>query len=985
MSLFYTSQVLPPKNWQEFEELCTDLWAEIFKSNNTQMHGRTGQSQYGVDVYGQIDNSLEWFGVQCKGKDSRYGNAVTEKELRSEVEKAKEFTPKLSVFILATTAQNDAKIQQLARYLTEENQKIGFFKIEVKSWDEIHREISKYPVIIYKYYPHLSSLDVNRAPPIEPQLQLMAPPRASKHFFGRQDELSTLINALQSESSILISGIGGIGKSEFLLQALKQLETDKTVIWCSIDKYHSVESLTLALRQVFAVQGVPCSTDNLPLHFDKIKAFIVFDGLEQSNLDNLEELEELEDLIKKWHFATKITQFVMTSQVTLYSFPGQTTIQLKGLDEVASRSLFNQSYGDDSLVKDKGIDDLLQFCDGHALAITISSALTKHYGNAVNALKFINKKTTQHLGLPERRRHNRHTSLEICLQIAYDSLPENTRQLLWALSETPAGVATGYFDNEWLKIKDTREAYASLKRWHFVDEIIINEKITETRVLTPIRKFVVERVKQEDPESYERIIKLLALRLHIQVAAIEKTYDSAEDTPHLMSRYNAILPNLLNIIELALARESDKDLGNIACSLATAIMPYYFVSGAPEVGAKVLKTVTELALKTNNIEEANDLVQQFMSLAKRADHKALLTEGLGLVKSIELAADGLDIAPELSMSKAIAANHDSLTEQHARVAITGFENRLQKRLKKLQEDKIEDDELIFKLEPLLNEIAISFGVLGTALLNQNKPDKAAKAYHQTLRHQRGSSSGVNQGQTLHQIGRCESKLANYKSAIEHFSEAAEIFFYIGMKDYLSHSFAEIGYNLLDVDLPELQKQFTEECVSAALVDLMQYTIREFDTSLPFEYQEYMYDCRKLTGTFYFLSLIGHGEKLGAFVHDLAEKTMFPLIKQFESGKRESSDRILIKILSLILNLGKHIELVEIDFAEKGDVEHETVWALLTFICEIDSWMHDGMRMTDWLAVYFTRRLSFKGIDSHRLKEFIWNYNNDVEDNIDLER
>jgi tetratricopeptide (TPR) repeat protein len=842
----------------------------------------------------------------------------------------------------------------------------------LKQW-KLSAENRAYEQLSKPNHPHLSSLDVNRAPPIEAQLQLMAPPRASKHFFGRQDELSTLINALQSEPSILISGIGGIGKSEFLLQALKQLETDKTVIWCSIDKYHSVETLTLALRQVFSVQGVPCSTDNLPLHFDKLKACIVFDGLEQSNLDNL---EELEDLIKEWHFATNITQFVMTSQVTLYSFPGQTTIQLKGLDEVASRSLFNQSYGDDSLVKDKGIDDLLQFCDGHALAITISSALTKHYGNADNALKFINKKTTQHLGLPERRRHNRHTSLEICLQIAYDSLPENPRQLLWALSETPAGVCTQFFDKQWLEIKDTSEAYASLNRWHFVNNIKNNENKTITRVLTPIRNFVIERVKKEDPESYERIIKLLALHLQLHVAALEEYFDTPEDTPHLLNEYNAIHPNLINVIELALARENDKVLGDIAGSLASAMMPYYFVLGAPEVGAKILKALAELALKTNNILGANDLAQQFMSLAVRAGNKASFTEGQELIKSIELAAEGLDIAPELSMSKAISLSHDSLlTEQHARVAITGFKTKLQNRVEKLRKDKIEDDELILKISPLIDEISHAFSLLGTALLNQNKIPKALKAYSQSLEYQMGSSSGVNQGQTLHQLGKCESKLGNYKSAIEHFSEAAGIFFYVGMKDYLSHSFAEIGYNLLDVDLPELQKQFTEAGVSAALLDLMQYTIQKFNTSLTPEYQEYMYVFRKLTGTFYFLSLIGYGNKLGTFVHDLAQKTTIPMMEHLNSGPREASVRHPLHMLSTILKLGKHIELVEIDLADNNNVELDTMLALLNVISEVDFFMK-SMRVTDWLDVYVTRRLEIKEDDSHDLKELIWSYYDD---------
>ena len=91
-------QYPPPKNWQDFEKLCRDLWREIWRDPNTQKNGRSGQDQHGVDVYGRPNEGEKWAGVQCKGKDNYSNKTVTEKELLEEVEKAKNFTPALSTW-----------------------------------------------------------------------------------------------------------------------------------------------------------------------------------------------------------------------------------------------------------------------------------------------------------------------------------------------------------------------------------------------------------------------------------------------------------------------------------------------------------------------------------------------------------------------------------------------------------------------------------------------------------------------------------------------------------------------------------------------------------------------------------------------------------------------------------------------------------------------------------------------------------------------
>ena len=92
-----TNRVLPPpRNWQDLERLCFDLYSRMWRTNDAEMNGRQGQPQAGVDVHGtDRHEGGRLVGVQCKGEDQGYGGAVTEKELREEIEKAKTFEPPL--------------------------------------------------------------------------------------------------------------------------------------------------------------------------------------------------------------------------------------------------------------------------------------------------------------------------------------------------------------------------------------------------------------------------------------------------------------------------------------------------------------------------------------------------------------------------------------------------------------------------------------------------------------------------------------------------------------------------------------------------------------------------------------------------------------------------------------------------------------------------------------------------------------------------
>ena len=138
----YSSTSLPkPKNWQDFENNIRQLMACVLNDPNTQQNGRSGQQQNGVDVYGRRNGS-DYVGVQCKKK---FENSVTEQELRNEVQKAKNFIPKIKEFILTTTAPRDQKIQEAARVITEELKNSDHpFEVFVWGWEDIEEHASKY-------------------------------------------------------------------------------------------------------------------------------------------------------------------------------------------------------------------------------------------------------------------------------------------------------------------------------------------------------------------------------------------------------------------------------------------------------------------------------------------------------------------------------------------------------------------------------------------------------------------------------------------------------------------------------------------------------------------------------------------------------------------------------------------------------------------------------------------------------------------------
>lgn len=145
-------QLHKPENWQDFESLCKKLWGEVWGIPSTiKKNGRNGEPQNGVDIYGKPKGELNYWGIQCKGKDDYSHAKISKKEIESEIEKAKNFKPNIDVFLIATTANKDSEIEEYVRILDIESKRNGGFEISLFCWEDIVDLIEENRTV-FEYY-----------------------------------------------------------------------------------------------------------------------------------------------------------------------------------------------------------------------------------------------------------------------------------------------------------------------------------------------------------------------------------------------------------------------------------------------------------------------------------------------------------------------------------------------------------------------------------------------------------------------------------------------------------------------------------------------------------------------------------------------------------------------------------------------------------------------------------------------------------------
>ena len=140
----------PPNDWSEFEDIVLSCLKIKWASPNLTKHGRSGQRQQGVDIYGRDDLGRH-VSVQCK---KTLGD-ISLDLVNEEIEKAATFRPSLTALFIATTAQADAKIQQSVRLLSEQRVDRKEFPVSILFWEDLVSELVKNKEEFSRHYPEL--------------------------------------------------------------------------------------------------------------------------------------------------------------------------------------------------------------------------------------------------------------------------------------------------------------------------------------------------------------------------------------------------------------------------------------------------------------------------------------------------------------------------------------------------------------------------------------------------------------------------------------------------------------------------------------------------------------------------------------------------------------------------------------------------------------------------------------------------------------
>nr|MCH9647853.1 tetratricopeptide repeat protein [Deltaproteobacteria bacterium] len=211
------AELPPPRDWQVFEDLCRDLFAAEWEDPETKKHGRSGQADQGVDVFGLRDG--QWVGVQCKRRQKWPEKKLTEGEIRAEVEASRKFSSPLESLVIATTAEDSTHFDALARQLTDE---VGF-RVAIYGWQELCRRIQTHPKVYAVWHQNLLPHPAGPIPIHLPFLPL------GDLLKGRQPELEALAAGLAPGSgrgafaviqqrTEAVHGLGGVGKTALAVE-----------------------------------------------------------------------------------------------------------------------------------------------------------------------------------------------------------------------------------------------------------------------------------------------------------------------------------------------------------------------------------------------------------------------------------------------------------------------------------------------------------------------------------------------------------------------------------------------------------------------------------------------------------------------------------------------------------------------------------------------------------------------------------------------
>lgn len=157
---------------KEFENLVRDFFKIRTRNNNFQNYGREGQSQFGIDSFGQDFENSEFIVVQSKNYTKVKSTAALKTSIQEELEKFDtrklKFYDEVKKYYFISSLENDTLSQDYALEVDADrklNEKCGF---QLILWQELIDELTKpqYEYTLYDYFTKALVIPKLNLPPV---------------------------------------------------------------------------------------------------------------------------------------------------------------------------------------------------------------------------------------------------------------------------------------------------------------------------------------------------------------------------------------------------------------------------------------------------------------------------------------------------------------------------------------------------------------------------------------------------------------------------------------------------------------------------------------------------------------------------------------------------------------------------------------------------------------------------------------------------
>lgn len=619
-------------------------------------------------------------------------------------------------------------------------------------------------------------------------------PKPHPYFIGRYIELVSLTNMMQENQLVVVEGIGGMGKTQLLLNAIENVRYHNPLIWIDVETISIVNDLVVLIsNEVAKIENVRI-TDSLIDTLSSLQITIALDGIEKLLLSNRDEIEDFIHLILT---QASGVQLLITSQMDLSIFDDQKAhIKLEGLSKDHGNQLIVELVGQKIKLEDDDYLWITNFCGGHPLSLKITTALIKFYKSAKKAIEQLKKHDS--LKQPLRRNHNKSTALSVCLNTVYDSLTADQKSILHHIKFFPVGVKSQWAEAH-LELSNFDDDLATLQQFFFLKTYPDVLDFERLMVENPIRNFLYDCAIEESKTKHDAYEKEILIGISIEAGLINHNYiqTSTNGSPEYgIARMESEIPNILETFHIAQNRldknddSSSKDYEIVAGVIIESVGKFFFVRGNYDLGIQMAKAGIALCLKGENFEEA---ATQYMYLSQFQDRRF---DKLGLQNSIlklsELAQSSKN--EYVALCEKWLRARVSTDEGDYDNAINLFNQIIPILKKRIQSEGFKGNNNPYDnaQPPEEGNLALVFSEIGNAYKLAGKSNFALKYYEQCIEIQQEIGDVINAQSCYYNMANCYMDLGQEEKGFEYYFLCLDAYLKQGNIEFAANTMAELG-------------------------------------------------------------------------------------------------------------------------------------------------------------------------------------------------